>query len=739
MQETYLKKALLIDRSFNGEETRVAVVKDGILEEFDHELSFKRLKKGNVYLAQVTRVEAALQAAFLEFGDKKQGFLALSEIHPGYYQQKGATENRALSDTLECLEPTPVSLPHDLHEEESEGAAKEGEPKLVIRPKGFPTRIQDVIKKGQIMLVQVVKDARGSKGAALTTYISLAGRFIVFMPNSPGQTKVSRKITDQAERKHLEEISENLDISEGMSVILRTSGLGRTEKELKRDYDRLTRVWTKIEELSKNAKQVPMLLCEENDLIYRAFRDFYSNDIEEIWVEDKESFKKAQSIIKTFMPAHRKRVKLYQETDCTLFEKYSLEEMITALYQPTVVLPSGGYLIINQTEALVSIDVNSGKSIRERAMEETALKTNLEAAQAIGRQLRLRDLSGLIVIDFIDMPSRRYAQVEKILEDALKVDRARIQIGKISQFGLLEMSRQRLRQSLFESIATPCHTCNGHGYILSDSALALRVLRELARRASRASPSSQLTVEVSMEIGHVLANQYRRYLTELEGNMGISIKLHIQPERKFDKVDVTITPAITELSLVNSVSCEISEVEKMPVKQKFPTPFPESEELKEEEVKDAEFNLNNNASKLSSVSLDEQSNLGVRPVKKSRRSGRKKTGSGFSRISGSKSVDSSLPPLGIENFTMQDGNSTVETTVNLVKSDMEEGNVAETTVLDLSSQPHSEDDKESNKNKNPGLMEIAKAFELQALKRRYRRGRMFLKKKSPSLVDIERP
>ncbi|PPE03494.1 Rne/Rng family ribonuclease [Holospora curviuscula] len=728
MQETYLKKALLIDRSFNGEETRVAVVKDGVLEEFDHELSFKRLKKGNVYLAQVTRVEAALQAAFLEFGEKKQGFLAFSEIHPGYYQNKESQENILENSKTPELHSTSVQ-PHLALEGGENEEPPEHEIKSV-RQKNFTPRIQDVIKKGQIILVQVVKDARGNKGAALTTYISLAGRFIVFMPNSPGQTKISRKITDKAERKHLTEMSENLDISEGMSVILRTSGLGRTEKELKRDYDRLTRVWTKIEELSKNAKEVPMLLCEENDLIYRAFRDFYSNDIEEIWVEDKESFKKAQNIMKMFMPAHRKRVKLYQETECTLFEKYSLESMISDLYQPTVLLPSGGYLIINQTEALVSIDVNSGKSIRERAMEETALKTNLEAAQAIGRQLRLRDLSGLIVIDFIDMPSHRYGQVEKLLEDALKVDRARIQMGKISQFGLLEMSRQRLRQSLFESIAKPCHACHGHGYVLSDSALAMRVLRDIARHASRSSPTSQLTVKVSMEVGHVLANQYRKYLTQLEESMGISIQLHIQPERQFDTVEMVNLPSISELSLLNSTPCESSDAEKVSAKSLSSPITPEvngeaggAVEGYKDTVSESKESVKNSTF---SESLEEQS-VG-RPVKKSRRYGRRKPNTQPSGLSDTVNLEPSA-----QVSTIESSQTAEESSLDANYDSKSFSSLSRDTVEShgkLSSVNNGfEPTKEHHEHLNPGLMEMAKAFELKALKRRYRRGRVFLKEK----------
>lgn len=569
-QEMNSKKVLLIDRSFDGEETRVAVVKDGVLEDFDHELASKRLKKGNVYLAQVTRVEAALQAAFLEFGDKKQGFLALSEIHPQYYQQKNkeySSQKPPHNFSLDTGvgEVVPTSLENNLNEEDVDIELK------VVRHKSTMVRIQDVIKKGQTLLVQVVKDARGSKGAALTTYISLAGRFLVFMPNTEGKVKISRKITDKEERKHLIEVSQSLDVPEGMSVILRTAVLGRTPRELKRDYDRLMRVWKKVEELSKRSKVVPSLLCEENDLIYRAFRDLYSNDIEEIWVESKEIFKKAQDIIKIFMPTHRKRIKLYQDVERGLFEQYQVESSILDLYQSNVGLPSGGYLVINQTEALVAIDVNSGKSTRERAMEETAFKTNLEAARSIGRQLRLRDLSGLVVIDFIDMPSSRYSQVEKALGESLKLDRARIQIGKISQFGLLEMSRQRLRQSLFESMTHTCLLCSGHGYVLSESTCVIRILRQITRHVHRMTPMSQLHVELALETGTILSNQYRRYLAELEATLMITIHLNMRVGHSLESAEFTVIPGAA-LPVAISGVVEVKEAkEAKEAKEVIPT------------------------------------------------------------------------------------------------------------------------------------------------------------------------
>jgi ribonuclease E len=751
-QEINAQKVLLIDRSFDGEETRVAVVKDGVLEDFDHELASKRLKKGNVYLAQVTRVEAALQAAFLEFGDKKQGFLALSEIHPQYYQHKNkehASQRFSQHSAHDAVigEVVPTSLENNLNEEDVDIELK------VVRPKSTTVRIQDVIKKGQILLVQVVKDARASKGAALTTYISLAGRFLVFMPNTEGKVKISRKITDKEERKHLIEISESLDVPEGMSVILRTAVLGRTPRELKRDYDRLMRVWKKVEELTKRSKVVPSLLCEENDLIYRAFRDLYSNDIEEIWVESKEIFKKAQDIIKIFMPTHRNRIKLYQDIACGLFEKYQVETSILDLYHSHVGLPSGGYLVINQTEALVAIDVNSGKSTKERAMEETAFKTNLEAARSIGRQLRLRDLSGLVVIDFIDMPSSRYSQVEKALGESLKLDRARIQAGKISQFGLLEMSRQRLRQSLFESMTHTCSLCSGHGYVLSESACVIRILRQIARHVHRMTPMSQLHVDLALETGAIISNQYRGYLAELEATLKINIQLNMQVGHSLESAEFTVIPGavlsatvsgsgqegVSEVAMTTSTStssCSSSGQRKKIPQEKGPktTSIPVSIELC---VKDQEKNQASEPGEASEVEPNTRTAppVSVSPIKKRRKRAQR---------TAAHSVPIAKPSPQEEPPSAQDISSNVPGTAQEIASHL---GVFDSTIR-IFSQPSVLKDKEEGDLESSlvlpeqeaelpesevTLLDIAKNFEMKALKRRYRRRRRsFSKDNVPS-------
>ena len=743
-QEKSAKKVLLIDRSFDGEETRVAVVKDGILEDFDYEFASKRLKKGNVYLAQVTRVEAALQAAFLEFGDKKQGFLAFSEIHPQYYQHKHKEQNVSSDVTPHSVaEAVPTSLENNLNEEDADIELK------VVRPKSATIRIQDVLKKGQTLLVQVVKDARGTKGAALTTYISLAGRFLVFMPNTEGKVKISRKITDKEERKHLVEISENLDVPEGMSVILRTAVLGRTVRELKKDYDRLVRVWKTIEESAKRSKTVPSLLCEENDLIYRAFRDLYSTDIEEVWVESKEVFKKAQDVIKIFMPTHRKRVKLYQGVELGLFEQYQVESSILDLYHPHVALPSGGYLVINQTEALVAIDVNSGKSTRERAMEETAFKTNLEAAQNIGRQLRLRDLSGLVVIDFIDMPSSRYNQVEKALTESLKLDRARIQVGKISQFGLLEMSRQRLRQSLFESMTHTCHVCSGHGYVLSQSASVIRILRQIARHVHRMTPTSQLCVELSLEIGAILSNQYRRYLAELEDKANVTIQLNMHVGRSLDSTEFNIIagiPVSTKPSDADIVVFEGKETvsgsaplattlpakSAVPSEKKKPSKSSSKQRAQSESVTAATKESDCDGTKVTSPEeVKSEGQPSSEPIVKPRRKKalRKKPGALHT------------PKVGLEEPVISDSNTSnrhfISVSIDPSTRIFSQPAVKQEKSLALPLVVHHQYPQPSQKTESEvTLLDIAKNFEVKALKRRYRRKYRGLAKDKAASHDV---
>ena len=481
---------MLIDAR-HREETRVAVVKGNRIEEFDFESAEHKQLKGNIYLAKVTRVEPSLQAAFVDYGGNRHGFLAFSEIHPDYYQipredreallqeeRAHAEEEAALraeieddddagEDGVELVEAT-----H--HHDEEEAVEADAESEAPEAPKGGRRKrekngddaadelrrkrmalrrrykIQDVIKRRQVLLVQVVKEERGNKGAALTTYLSLAGRYCVLMPNTSHGGGISRKISNAADRKRLKSIIAEMNLPSTMGCIVRTAGLQRTKPEIKRDFDYLARLWDEIREKTLQAS-APELIHNDSDLIKRAIRDIYNKDIEEVIVEGEDGYKAAKDFMKLLMPSHARRVKQYADA-VSLFQRASVEDQLAAMYNPVVQLKSGGYLVINPTEALVSIDINSGRSTREHNIEQTATATNLEAAQEIARQLRLRDMAGLVVIDFIDMDNNsNVRKVEKAMKEALKNDRARIQVGRISSFGLMEMSRQRLRTGVLEA------------------------------------------------------------------------------------------------------------------------------------------------------------------------------------------------------------------------------------------------------------------------------------------------
>lgn len=639
---------MLIDAT-HPEETRVVVVKGTRLEEFDYETSTKQVNKGNIYLARVTRVEPSLQAAFVEYGGNRHGFLAFSEIHPDYYQipiadrqallaqqaeeeaeaaaaeeaELAAEEARAVAkaagehgddhaedhgietvdgdyDTVEEIKPdTPtegaeaaaqgeavadaveatgdvagdvapaywnvpasaspapsVSAPVEENddaapdvadgeaalaeagmaetgeagqfeesraEEAAEARAEENgksddetsDGRRRRRANAFRRyKIQEVIKRRQIMLVQVVKEERGNKGAALTTYLSLAGRYCVLMPNTARGGGISRKIQSQADRKRLKAITAELDIQDGMGVIVRTAGMERSKPEIKRDFEYLLRSWDSIRERTLESS-APALIYEEAGLIKRSIRDLYSDQIDEVIVEGEEGYRFAHDFMHMLMPSHAERVKQYQDK-IPLFTRYQVEQQLDAMFSPTVQLKSGGYIVINPTEALVSIDVNSGKSTREHNIEETAYKTNLEAAEEIARQLRLRDLAGLVVIDFIDMEeNRNIRKVEQRLKECLRNDRARIQVGRISAFGLLEMSRQRLRPSLIESSTMTCPHCQGRGYVRSVESTALQVLRAIEEEGIR-DRSAEITVSTSAEVAIYLLNHKRERLSEIE-------------------------------------------------------------------------------------------------------------------------------------------------------------------------------------------------------------------------------
>jgi ribonuclease E len=524
-----MAKRMLIDAT-HPEETRVVVVNGTKLEEFDVEAASKRQLKGNIYLAKVTRVEPSLQAAFVDYGGNRHGFLAFSEIHPDYYQIPVADREALIeADQSVEAEDAPVNGGEEAEGENIDVVGGDDTDEIEIESEKRRTRhirsykIQEVIKRRQILLVQVVKEERGNKGAALTTYLSLAGRYGVLMPNTSRGGGISRKITNAADRKRLKSIVSDLEMPEGMAVIIRTAGAERTKAEIRRDCDYLLRTWDEVRELTLKST-APTLVYEEGSLIKRSLRDVYSKDIDEVIVEGDDGYKNAKDFMKTLMPSHAKKVKRYgKEEQIPLFQRYQIESQLDSMHQPTVQLKSGGYIVINPTEALVSIDVNSGRATRERNIEETALRTNVEAAEEIARQLRLRDLSGLIVIDFIDMEENRNQHaVERKLKDAMRHDRARIQIGRISVFGLLELSRQRLRPSFLETSSAVCPHCGGSGHVRTIDSTALQMLRVLEEEGMKRR-SADITITMPTAVALFILNQKRATLGEIEARYGITI------------------------------------------------------------------------------------------------------------------------------------------------------------------------------------------------------------------------
>ncbi len=611
-----MAKRMLIDAT-HPEETRVVVHNGSRLEEFDYETVSKKQLKGNIYLAKITRVEPSLQAAFVEYGGNRHGFLPFSEIHPDYYRipiadreallaeedslkssptgdedengdgdeaENGAPESEGAEGTAELQasengetddgpeegaeseaqsaeaaeasgeeaaegevapadaqsanaqdaeEEDDTAVEQDDTVEEIEGetsvdtlsgeddeeAAERSRAKLLRKYK-----IQEVIKRRQVILVQVAKEERGNKGAALTTYLSLAGRYCVLMPNTNKGGGISRKISNASDRRRLKEILSDLKIPEGIAVIVRTAGSQRNKTEIRRDYEYLMRLWNEIRELTLRST-APALIHEEANLIKRAIRDLYSRDMEDVLVEGEASYKAAKSFMRTLMPSHAKKVQLYKDPSIPLFHRYKVEGQLDAMHNPTVQLRSGGYIVINPTEALVAVDVNSGKATRERHIEETALKTNLEAAEEVARQVRLRDLAGLVVIDFIDMEeSRHNREVERRLKEAMKNDRARIQLGRISPFGLLEMSRQRLRPSLVENSTVICPTCHGVGTVRTTESTALHVLRAVEEEGIRRA-GGRLLISVPTAVALYMLNQKRARLFDIEQRYGFEIEV----------------------------------------------------------------------------------------------------------------------------------------------------------------------------------------------------------------------
>lgn len=545
-----MNSRMLIDAS-HPEETRVVVQNNNAIIDFDFESATRRPLRGNIYLAKVTRVEPSLQAAFVDYGGNRHGFLALNEIHPDYYQiplsdreallreqqeeDRASAKNDAANDQSdedvagdqdtsedtddngETSQTRVENVGGDAHEEASTAGR--------LRTSTRKYKIQEVIKRRQIILVQVVKEERGNKGAALTTYLSLAGRYCVLMPNTARGGGISRKINHASDRKKLKKIAESLDVPTGMGLIIRTAGAERTATEIKRDYSYLTKTWAEIRDLTLKST-APALVYEEGTLIRRCIRDLYDKDFDEVVVDGEDAFQEARSYMKLLMPSHLRKVKQHKDTD-SLYRLSGVEDQLTAMFNPVVTLPSGGYLVINQTEALVAVDVNSGKSTGEFSIEKTAVNTNLEAADEVARQMRLRDLAGLIVIDFIDMDEHRNNRlVEKRLKEALKSDRARIQVGRISAFGLLEMSRQRTRSGVLDSSSHTCKHCQGSGLIRSVESRTLHVLRALDARAGQNS-QSEIMLALPADVAVYLLNQKRAALRELEEQHGCVISISI--------------------------------------------------------------------------------------------------------------------------------------------------------------------------------------------------------------------
>ena len=532
-----MSKRLLIDAR-QIEETRVITTTNDIIDDFEYEVHSRRQLKGNIYLARVTRVEPSLQAAFIEYGGNRQGFLAFSEIHPDYYRipvedkKKLIAEASAQTDEdLKLIENINEDSALDYNEEDL---------KKVKKSLYRNYKIQEVIARRQILLVQVVKEERGTKGAALTTYISIAGRYCVLMPNTPRGGGVSRKIANISDRKRLKKVVDELDVPTGMAVIVRTAGSKRTKTEIKRDYSNSTSIWENVKNLTLESN-APFLIHEEGSLVKRAIRDLYHSDINEVLVDGNEAYKTCKNYMKSLMPSHAKKVQQYNDDKNPLFQKYKVDSQLHDIFNPKVTLKSGGYLIIDQTEALVAVDVNSGKATRERSIEDTALKTNLEAAEEFARQARLRDLSGLIVVDFIDMEeNKNRINVEKKLKETMRKDRARIQIGEISNFGLLELSRQRLRPSIVENSSELCPHCGGSGRIQSIEVSAIQILRSIEEECS-SEENMAISVSAHSDIIIHILNNKRSHLNEIEIRYGISINFIN---------DNTIIPPLKKLEVI---------------------------------------------------------------------------------------------------------------------------------------------------------------------------------------------
>ena len=530
---------MLIDAS-HAEETRVAVVRGNRIEEFDFEAASRKQLRGNIYLARVTRVEPSLQAAFIEYGGNRHGFLAFNEIHPDYYQipvedRQALLEEEAQEQTdSAAAEEAEADADIDASTSEKDGSGPEVEDvgadddleQPAPRRERARTRrykIQEVIKRRQILLIQVVKEERGNKGAALTTYMSLAGRYCVLMPNTARGGGISRRIASSGDRKKLRSTLKELDVPKGMGCIIRTAGSSRNKSEIKRDYLYLLRLWDSVRGLTLESI-APALIYEEGNLLKRAIRDSYTNEIDDIFVEGKDAYRAVKNFMKMLMPSHARKVKEHTER-VPLFHLYQVEGQLETMFSPSVSLKSGGSLVINPTEALVAIDVNSGRATRERNIEKTAYRTNMEAAEEVARQLRLRDLAGLIVIDFIDMEdNRNNRSVERKMKESLKQDRARLQVGRISPFGLMEMSRQRMRPGLLEATTEPCPICDSSGLIRSTESTGLQILRALEQEGIQGK-HAEVMVTASPDVALYILNAQRHELAGIEKKYGLTVKI----------------------------------------------------------------------------------------------------------------------------------------------------------------------------------------------------------------------
>ena len=664
-----MTKRMLIDAS-HPEETRVVVADGTRIEELDFESSAKRQLRGNVYLARVTRVEPSLQAAFVEYGGNRHGFLAFSEIHPDYYQIPyedrmallEAEEADALADakdedeeaekTAQASSNDDAATSDDMDDDtdtddEDDAAAEQAEPAKKRRRSSSRRRykIQEVIKRGQILLIQVVKEERGNKGAAMTTYLSLAGRYCVLMPNTPRGGGISRKIANGPDRKRLKTIVADLKVPSGIGVIVRTAGAKRTKPEIKRDYEYLSRLWETIRD--KTLKSIaPSLIHEEGDLVKRSIRDLYDKDISEILVQGDEAYKDAKSFIKMLMPSHAKNVKAYKET-IPLFLRYNIESQLEDSLSSLVQLKSGGYLVIHPTEALVSIDVNSGRSTKERNVERTALKTNLEAVDEVARQMRLRDLAGLVVIDFIDMDENKNNRaVERRMKEALSRDRARVQTGRISQFGLMEISRQRRRRSLLDASTISCPHCSGVGRQRSTESTALRALRAVAETGVRGK-AARIRLRITPDVALYMINEKRNRLQEIEQTYNMFVELYADGELL--KPDFTID--VLE-SRTSETGDPMTEIEKEHKRERQESDR-EAAKAKKKKTSDDKDKKDSEAERSESVSEDDEDQP-RRRRRRGRRGGRRRRGEGGEGAEGAEAQtsaeadQSATEPSGLE-------------------------------------------------------------------------------------------